>query len=97
MSYRGCSHEKENWKEEEHKELTRELMGGSHEKENWKEEEHKELPRELMGGRFSVSSPHQCNPSYLHCVKVRKTSNHTHRRQMGKVCCHKRKFRKQGY
>jgi hypothetical protein len=55
-----------------------------------------------LGGHSSRSSPHQSCPTQVYCVKILNTSNHIHRRQMGKACgtpCssmfHKRKFRKQ--
>jgi hypothetical protein len=71
-------------------------------KENCKGEEHNELPRGPLGGRPSLSSPHQSTPTQLHCVKTRNTSNHRHRKQVGKVSgtpcssiCHNRKSSKQ--
>jgi hypothetical protein len=50
-----------------------------------KGEEHNELPRGPLGGRSSVSSPHQSNLTQLHCIKTRNTSNHRHRRHVGKA------------
>jgi hypothetical protein len=51
-----------------------------------KGEKHNELPRNPVGGRSSLSSSYQISPAQLHCVKTRNTSNHKHRRQIGKAC-----------
>jgi hypothetical protein len=55
----------------------------------------------LWEGVILLSSPHQNSPVQLHCIKILNSSNHTHRRQMGKACstpfssiCRNRNFRK---
>jgi hypothetical protein len=67
-----------------------------------KAEEHNELPGDQLGGCSSWCSPHQGNPTQLHCVKIRNTSNYGLRRQMGEASgtpcssiCYNMKFRKQ--
>jgi hypothetical protein len=53
-------------------------------KENCKEE-HSELSKDALGGRSCPSSSHQCGLTQLHCAKTYNTSNHRHRRHMGKA------------
>jgi hypothetical protein len=76
--------------------------GSSHERGEQQRRRAHQLLRNPLGGRSSLSSPHHSSPTQLHCVKTRNTSNHRHRRHMGKTCglpCssiyHYRKFRKQ--
>jgi hypothetical protein len=47
--------------------------------------EHNEFPRDPLRGSYSPSSPHQNNPTQLHWVKTRNTSDHRHCRHTGKV------------
>jgi hypothetical protein len=52
---------------------------------NGKGEEQNKLPRNPLGGGSFLSSPHQSNPKQLHSLKTRNTSNHKHRRHVGKA------------
>jgi hypothetical protein len=53
-------------------------------KEDCKGEKHNELSGDSFGGRSSLSLPHQSNLTQLHCIKTGNSSNHRHRRHMGK-------------
>jgi hypothetical protein len=44
-----------------------------------------EFPTDPLKGRSSLSLPHQSCPSQLHFVETSNTSNHRHRRHMGKL------------
>jgi hypothetical protein len=55
-------------------------------KKNSKAEEHNELPRDPLGEFSFLNSPHQNSSTQLRSVKTCNTSNHRHRRHMGKAC-----------